>query len=106
MSVPKIGNKVRKVREALREKAEELLAMYLEVVMEARAAGEHQVALESIKWLMDHIPEEDGERVFDPSVDKTKQVETGQSGPRIQIGIALGGVNQKSLPEVTTVESD
>ena len=89
--------KVKLAREALKERAAEILESYISLAAEARAAGEFDVAAEILWKLIDHIPEEDGERMIDGSVDKPKQVE-GQTGPSIQIGIALGGTNQKQLP--------
>ena len=88
--------KVREAREALKERAAEILESYISLAAEARAAGEFDVAAEILWKLIDHIPEEDGERMIDGSVDKPKQVE-GQTGPSIQIGIALGGMKPKQL---------
>jgi len=94
--------KVRVAREKLQERAEEILTQYLEVVKQAQEAGEYEVAAKSLQWLIEHMPEEDGQRMVDTHVDKAKQ-EQIQQGPRVQIGIQLGGINQpKALPTPTT----
>jgi hypothetical protein len=90
--------KVKEAREALRGRAIEILESYIAVIAEARAAGDFETATKSLQWLIEHMPEEDGGRMVDISVDKPKQIEASK-GPSIQIGIALGGTsNQKTLP--------
>jgi hypothetical protein len=61
-----------------------------------------------LQWLIEHLPkDEQGQGVVDRSADKEPvQIQQGETGPRIQIGIALGGVTAekpKELP-VATVE--
>lgn len=85
---------VRKAREALRGKAMELLLEYQTMIKQAVAAGEWEAALKAQQWLIDHVPAEDGERIFDSSVDKSqKQVDAGPKAPVVQIGIKLGGLD-------------
>lgn len=93
--------KVAQAREALKERAIEVLETYLAVIAEARAAGEFDVATRSLQWLMEHMPSaDDGVKIIDQSIDKPK-IEA-PSGPSINIGFALGGMGeQKSLPPVT-----
>lgn len=99
--------RVKEAREALRDRAIEILESYIAVIAEARAAGDFESATKSLQWLIEHMPEEDGSHMVDISIDKPKQVEAGK-GPTIQIGFALGGLgNQKTLPaaiDVTPVE--
>lgn len=107
-----VFSKVAIARDLLRQKAEEILNEYLDVVQKAKDAGNYEVAAESLQWLIEHMPsEEDGTRAIDTSVDKQqKQVEKADSGPRIQIGIQVGGTGklgakaQKTLPEATDAE--
>ena len=92
-------SKVRVARELLREKADELLKQYMLVVDEARASGDYETAAKALQWLIDHMPEEDGVRIIDQSVDKKQEpVQQQQTGPQIRIGIAVGGLGQHSLP--------
>lgn len=93
-------SKVKVARELLRDKADELLKMYLLVIDEARASGDYETAAKSLQWLIDHMADEEGNRVIERSVDKQQIViDTKPTGPAIQIGIAVGGVGQKALPE-------
>jgi hypothetical protein len=92
-------SKVRIARELLKEKSEEILKQYLQVVDEARAAGDYETAAKALQWLIDHMPADDeGGRLVEQSVDKKQVVEKGPTGPAIQIGIQVGGTNQKQLP--------
>ena len=96
--------RVAEARQALKERAIEILESYLAVIAEARAAGDHETAAKSLQWLMDHMPDDAGERMLESSVDKPKQLEQAQ-GPKIQIGIALGGINQpKQLATQTVID--
>jgi hypothetical protein len=109
-------SKVAIARQLLREKAEVLLTEYMDVVMKAKEAGDYETAAKALQWLIDHMPSEaeDGGRLVEQSVDKKQEVkQQGPTGPAIQIGISVGGVNQKALPiakpddiVVTTVESE
>jgi hypothetical protein len=94
---------VRKARALLKERAEELLNKYIKIVDQAAAAGDFETAQKGIQWLVDHIPSEDGERVFDISVDKIVQ-DSKTSGPAIQIGVVIGGMGQNALPESSTLK--
>ena len=89
---------VKKAREALKEKALEILQEFRDTIREARASGKYEEALKAQQWLIDHIPDEDGERLLESSVDKPKQVEQGR-GPLVQIGFKLGGTDQARLQE-------
>lgn len=97
--------KVKAARELLREKAEELLAEYLDIIKSAKDAGQYDTAAKHMQWLIDHVPaEEDGQRMIDHSVDKNPQAGIPQqvdTTPRIQIGIKVGGIGDdlKKLPE-------
>ena len=98
---------VRKAREALREKAHELLQEYLTTLKMAAASGEYEAALKGYQWLLDHVPAEDGQRLIDRSVDKDAIDTGGPRGPQIQIGIRLGGVQTpKELPEVIELDRE
>jgi len=93
---------VRKAREALKVRAHELMDGYIATIKQAAAAGDYESALKGYQHLMNHMPEEEGERIMDVDVDKPKQIE-GYTGPAVQIGIVLGGLN-KELPPATAIE--
>jgi hypothetical protein len=100
----RIFPKVQAAREILRERAMEILEAYLATIAEARAAGDFEVATKCLQFLMEHMPEEEGVRLLDISVDRPREVES-KGGPAINIGIALGGMNQpKELPAVIDVQ--
>lgn len=95
-------NKVRIARELLKEKSEEILKQYLQVVDEARNAGDFETAAKALQWLLDHMPaDEEGGRLVEQSVDKKQQVIEKTAGPTVKIGIAVGGVAQQqgALPK-------
>lgn len=93
---------VRKAREALRGKALEILEEYLATIRLATSAGKYEESLRAYQWLLDHVPGEDGQRVFESSVDKLQPIE-GPKGPLIQIGLQLGGINEPKVKEISPV---
>lgn len=91
-------SKVKMAREILREKALEILAKYELIIDKALEKGDFETAAKHTQWLLEHMPNEEGERLIDPSAAKPKEVERG-SGPSIQIGLVLGGLSEtKKLP--------
>lgn len=85
---------VKKAREALRGQALQLLEEYKAMIKAAAASGKYEEALKAMQWLIDHVPAEDGERIFDTSVDKPAQAE-GPKGPVVQIAqFQLGGLGE------------
>jgi hypothetical protein len=94
--------KVKIARELLREKAEEILAQYFEVIESAKQAGDHETAGKMLMWLIEHMPaDEEGSRLVDISVDKKQEITQKVDRPAIQIGIQVGGVpTQKQLPPI------
>ena len=91
---------VRRAKEALREKALDLLEEFRQTIIEARAAGKYEEALKAYQWLLDHIPSDEGERMLEASVDKTSNQESGNKGPIVNIGFKIGGTSEvKALPE-------
>lgn len=101
--------KVKEAREALKAKALEIYEMQMRIIQEAIAAGDYETAAKANQFLMEHLPDEDGVKVLDISIDKPKEV-SEKSGPTIQIGFALGGMSQPTaLPpaiDAETVEPD
>lgn len=96
--------KVKEAREALRAKALELYELQVAIIREALVTGKVDVAAAANQWLIEHMPEEEGVRMIDASIDKPKQIE-GQAGPQINIGFALGGMNApKELPSVNVID--
>lgn len=90
---------VRKAKEALREKALDLLEEFRQTIIEARAAGKYEEALKAYQWLLDHIPAEEGERMLEASVDKVQHQDSGPRGPVINIGFKLGGIAPKQIED-------
>lgn len=83
--------KVKEAREALAAKALDILEEYVKVVKAAAAAGNYEVATKSLQWLMEHLPETDGYRMLEGSVDK-QETKAAIGPPAINIGFALGGI--------------
>ena len=94
---------VRKAREALKEQALEILDEYRSAIKMAIASGKYEEGLKAYQWLLDHIPNDKGTRIFDASSDKAVQSD-GPKGPLIQIGFALGGVEPPR--QITPVKPD
>ena len=97
-----LGSSVRKAREALKTRANEILDLLIGNAKMASASGDFETAQKAYQFLLEHLPEDDGQRVIDISVDKPKQVEAGPRGPAIQIGIAVAGTGRQ-LPEPTMI---
>lgn len=92
-------SKIKTVRLALREHAEELYQQYMDTILRAKSAGEHEVALKALQWLISHMPpDEDGTKLIEPDIDKQQPTQLGSTGPSIQIGIQVGGTG-KALPK-------
>lgn len=87
---------VRKAKAALRERAFELLDGYIAIIKQAAAQGDFETAAKGYQYLLEHMPEEEGERMLDISIDRPKQAEQ-KSGHTIQIGFQLGGIPYKEL---------
>lgn len=97
---------VKRAREALKAKAEAVLEKYMAAIDMAAASGKYEEALKAYQWLLDHVPAEDGERIFDGSSDKVQVIDNTPRGPLVQlVGITLGGVgHKKALPEATIID--
>lgn len=96
------SSRVQEAREALRDRAIDILEAMLAVTVEARANKDYEVAADTLKWLYEHLPSDaDGNRVIDSSAAKVKEIEA-PTGPQIAIGIQLGGMSPKYLPSSTT----
>lgn len=95
---------VRKAREALKERAHELLNKYISGLDMALARGDFETFQKGYQYLLDHMPEEEGIHIVDVSVDK-KQIEGSKNnGPSIQIGVSIGGIKPAELPAVEVIE--
>jgi hypothetical protein len=99
---------VKKAREALKERAAEILEAYLALAAQASADKDFETAADILWKLLDHTPEdEDGNRVLESSVSKqVNSKNQGQIGPAIQIGIQLGGIGTpiKELPSAEVID--
>lgn len=105
--IPKSLSSVRKAREALKEQAHEILQEFRATIKMAVASGKYEEALGAYKWLLEHVPGDDGERLLEMTVDKVKEKEDKPTGPLIQlVGISLGGIktidtkSTQSLPDI------
>ena len=104
---PPVRASVRKAREALKERAMEILDEFQQTIRDARVAGKYEEALSAYKWLIDHIPADEGKRIIEGSSDKVKETETGNKGPVINIGLRIGGIDSpKQLPEIIDVSPE
>jgi hypothetical protein len=107
-------NKVRLAREKLQEQAEQILDEYMATIKLAQERGDHETAMKGLQWLIEHMPEEEGNRMVEMSIDKIKPVDNRPVGPSVQIGISVGGLKQvegsvskpKPLPAVIVEEID
>lgn len=100
---------IRKAREALQGRAFEHYEKLLKIIDMAASAGDFETAAKYAAWLIEHTPKEDGVAIIDESAAKPKQVaETGHKGPVIQIGLQVGGLNEKrdALPESIVIDVD
>jgi hypothetical protein len=99
MALPKqrtFFTKVAVARQLLREKSEEILSEYMDVITKAKDARDFETAAKALQWLMEHMPaDENNERIVDQSIDKKQEVvQKGPSGPAIQIGVIVGGLDK------------
>lgn len=96
--IPIRGNtfsRIKEARQALREKALDFLALYEENAKVAMAAGDHEVVMKSMQWILEHLPQdEDGTLMIDPSIDRPVPQNAMPAGPQINLGIAIGGVTR------------
>lgn len=105
-------SKIAAARELIRERAEEILDLLINNAKMAQARGQHDVADKTYKWLLEHMPTAPGEEsIINPSIDKQQVTVSKDSGPRIQIGIQVGGTSgkQKAIPsssEIIDVEPE
>lgn len=88
--------KVKEAREALKERAVEIMQQMLDTAQKATDAGDYETAAKIYQWLMEHMPAEEGTRIVDNSVDKQQQQIEKPSGPAIQIGIQVGGAGGRT----------
>ena len=93
---------LKQARALLLERAREMVDFYIDNAKAASANGDFETASKAMQFLMERMRDEDGTTLVEQSVDKPKQAKQVSSGPSIQIGFKLGGVNDpKTLPEVT-----
>lgn len=102
--------KVAEARKLLAEEAVDLYKMYKQIAIDALAAQDFMVAEKVVGFLLAHMPEDDESgTLLNTNIDSNREPDIkGGGGPSIQIGLALGGMPQKALPEVTvtTIPND
>ena|SRR3990167_6757488 len=96
---------VKKARQRLMDRADEIIQKYLKMIDMAMAEGDFETANKAFQFLVEHMPKEDGEAIITESAAKPKQVESGPSGPVINIGVKVGGSSKDTLPEPVTIET-
>jgi hypothetical protein len=99
-------SKVAEARQAIADRAVEMLELYIINIKLAQAEGEFEVAQKSLEWLMAHTPADElGVKIVDQDIDKPKAVEQGRTGPQINIGFQLGGMKRPAeLPAAAEAE--
>ena len=96
---------VKRAREALKARANEILERYLKMIDLAVAAEDFETANKAFMFLIEHMPKDELEAIIDESAAKPKQVEKGYGGPVINIGVKVGG-SAKELPATIEVSSE
>lgn len=99
--------KVAEARKLLTDEADWWMKFYKQVAIDALAAQEFVTAEKVAAFILTHMPEdEETGTLLGTDIDKNREPDQkGLGGPSIQIGVALGGMNQqKALPEVTQIE--
>src|SRR3990167_5651973 len=95
---------VKKARQRLMDRADEIIQKYFKMIDMAMAEGDFETANKAFQFLVEHMPKEDGEAIITESAAKPKQIESGPSGPIINIGVVVGGSSKpevlKALPDV------
>lgn len=85
--------KVREARAKLLEQADKLIAKYWDLINAAEEAGQFDVAMKHVQWLIEHTRDDDGKTIVSSSVDKEEgDGRKGKSGPTINLGFAIGGI--------------
>lgn len=103
--------RVKEAREALKDKALEILEKQSTIVDLAIAKEDYETAGKLNQWLIEHMPKGDnGETIIDESAATPKELASGPTGPTIQIGIQLGApppTKQLSSPviDISPLES-
>lgn len=95
--------RVKEARDALRTKALDILAKYELIIDAAIAKGDLETAGNLTKWLIEHMPAEEGVRMIDSSA--SKPIESAPTAPPIQIGVLISGnENRKFLPTAQIID--
>lgn len=96
---------IKEARQALQNRSLDFVENFILTIIEARAKGHYEQALDAWKWLIEHAPAgEDGLRIIDESAAKPKAAEAKASGPIVQIGIAFAGNKTKELPPAQVID--
>lgn len=95
--------KVAEARQLLVDEAVEWLKLYKQIAIDAIAAQDFVTAEKVVATVLSHMPEdEETGTLFNTDIDKNREPDVkGGGGPSIQIGVALGGMERKALPEIT-----
>lgn len=101
---PYFKSSVKKAREALKHRANEILERYFKMIDLAVAAEDFETANKAFQFLIEHMPKEETEAIIDESAAKPKQIEKGYGGPVINIGVKVGGATKDALPEPVTID--
>lgn len=97
-------SKVKEAREALKQRALEVLEQYMAIIAQATAAQDYESAYKAAQWLLEHMPREDGLAIIDHSAAKVPESSKGPIRPTIQIGIALSPAKQLPPSNVQVID--
>ena len=95
---------VKKARQRLQERSDEIINKWLKALDMMIAAEAWDPVNDGFRFLVEHMPKEDGVGIIDESAAKPKMVERGPGGPVIQIGVKVGGVSTQALPEAVVID--
>jgi hypothetical protein len=97
--------KVREARERLIAQADSLIAKYWDLINAAEEAGQFDVAMKHIQWLIEHTADDDGKRIVNPSVDNEGGGRNNKGGPVINLGFAIGGIPGPKLLDTAPIDT-
>lgn len=83
-STEAVRSMIQRARNKFTDAAEEYVDTHLQATQGALQKGDYHVAVKAAQWAMENISVE-GERIID-------KVDTTQQGPRVFVGIKLGGL--------------
>ncbi len=93
-----IREMIRQARQKFVENSMIYVEKHLDSVRAAYAAGEFDTVMTHSEWALEHMSDGDGERLIEP-VKQVAAAAPADAGPRVMIGVQVGGV--KTQPQIT-----